>query len=546
MRKYLVFILPFLLFQCKKNYRFEAITNKIVRPIISDDSFNENSTWLYKDIIDDSIPGISFNKAKNTIIKNKASKEVIVAIIDSKFDINHKSLKSLMWKNPNETLNNKDDDNNGFIDDIHGWNFLGNFSGENVTNANYEYVRLTRYYQGRFKNLNQEQINPKDSVLFNTYSKAKNKLNSELVLAKKRLDYSNNLSQKYFEARKVLRSYFPDLNYTTEVLNKIDTITYKHLAPHVREISEVIKWKENDHMINSVNKYYNNRLNKLLNINFNERELIGDNPYDLNDSIYGNNQIHHLIKDFDHGTRVASVITDLFANDNKQLKLMTISTSPTGNYHDKDLALAIKYAVNNGAKVINMSFEKSFSIHNNWVLDAIKYAEKNNVLIVKASGNSALNLLNNRDGYPRDYNDNGEEVSDNFLMVSASSANANKNLRATFSNYGKNLVDIFAPGDGLQTAIPFNKYRPDGGTSLAAATTSGVAALIFSYYPNLTASQVKHIIMDSTFPVKTPTKENKDKMTPFNELSKSGKIVNAYNALIMADSVSRANRKSKD
>lgn len=550
MNKYLFVLIAICFFQCENSTQFEYRKIKISESIPRIDNIESDFDWLYKDIIDDSIPGLSFFKAKNTILKNKNVEEVIVAVIDSKFDINHEALKGFIWQNPNETLNYKDDDGNGFVDDIYGWNFIGNAESENVIYANYEYVRLIRYYEGRFNDISIDDINTTDTNAFNIFLKAKNKLSSELVVAKKRLEYSNKLRKKYFDAKKALHSYFPDFKYTYDILNKIDTTRYKGLAPHVKEIAEVIKWKETDEMIVSVNSFYKNKLNKLLNIDFNERTLVGDNPYDLNDSIYGNNNIHSLVKRFDHGTRVSSIIADLFKNDNKQVKLLPISTSPTGNYHDKDLALAIRYAVNNGSKVINMSFEKHFSIHNKWVLDAIKYAEKKNVLIVKASGNSDLNLVHNNDGYPRDYIDNGEEIVDNFLLVSASSYQANENLKVGFSNYGKKIVDVFAPGQDLQTAIPYNKYRSDGGTSLSAAVTSGLAALIFSYYPNLTASQVKHIIMDSgveyTFPVKTPTKEDKNKMTPFNELSKSGKVVNAYNALIMADSISRANKRKKD
>jgi subtilisin family serine protease len=549
MNKYLIIILVLNLLCCEKKEQFEPISTRIINPVDINKN-TKNFNWLYKDIINDSIPGISLYRAKNEILKNKKPERIVVAVIDSKFDINHLELKNFLWKNENETLNKIDDDNNGFVDDIHGWNFLGNAEGENITNANYEYVRLLRYYEGVFKNKSKTEVNKDDSTLFDNYIKAKEKLDSELISTGKKLEYSNNLIKRYFDARAALRSYFPELNYTLETLNTIDTVRYKNLAPHVKEIGEVIKWKENDDMIVSVNKFYDDKLNKLLNINFNERELVGDNPYDLNDTIYGNNNVSSLVKEFDHGTRVSSVITGLSKNDNNQIKILALSTSPNGNYHDKDLALGIKYAVDNGAKVINMSFAKSYSIHNEWVLEAIKYAEQNDVIIVKAAGNSDSDLLISDDGYPRDYDTNGLEISDNFLVVGASSPTANENLRADFSNYGKNLVDVFAPGKDLQTAIPFNKYREDSGTSLSAALTSGVAALIFSYYPNLTASQVKHIIMDSgveyTFPVKTPTKEDKEKMTPFNELSKSGKIVNAFNALIMADSVSKANKRKRD
>jgi cell wall-associated protease len=191
-----------------------------------------------------------------------------------------------------------------------------------------------------------------------------------------------------------------------------------------------------------------------------------------------------------------------------------------------------------------MSFGKEFSLHKEWVFDAIKYAEKNNVLIISSAGNFGYNLNSNNDYYPNDNIDNGAEISANFVLVGATSYSINSALKTESSNYGKNDVDLFAPGDKIFTTLPNNKYSNNlGGTSLASAITSGVAALIFSYYPNLTASQVKHILMDTgleyTLEVNTLTEEDKNKTTPFNQLSKSGKVLNAYNAFIMADSISR-------
>lgn len=218
---------------------------------------------------------------------------------------------------------------------------------------------------------------------------------------------------------------------------------------------------------------------------------------------------------------------------------MPLSISAFGDEHDKDISLAIRYAVDNGAKVINMSFGKEFSLYKEWVFDAIKYADKNNVLIVSSAGNDGRNL-NTSEVYPNDSDINQNEVADNFLLVGASNYNINSKMVPRFSNYGSNNVDVFAPGrKTYSTSAKKEKYETvAGGTSTSSAITSGVAALLRSHYPNLTASQIKHILMDSgvkyTFPVKI-----RDTLLPFNKLSKSGKIINAYNALIMADSISR-------
>lgn len=521
--------------------------DKIIEKTVSiPDSLINKTDWYFKDIIDDSIPGISLERAQNSILLNEKGSEVIVAVIDGRFDINHPALKDYIWINPEETLNYLDDDNNGYVDDLYGWNFMGNSNGENAIAAHPEYVRIVRFFNERFKNESLETLPKEDHEKFDLYTKAKSKLESELEQAENGLNRSNKLHNTYMEAREALKYWFPTYDYNSETLSTIDTLN-NGLGPHVREIQEVIKWKESDKLINYLNKKSKLRYNYSLNINFNDRELVEDNPYDMNDTIYGNNQIFVQSNYFDHGTRVSSVITRVF-NGSEDLKILPISKSPSGDYYDKDLALAIRYAVNKGAKVINMSFGKSFSLNNQWVLDAFKYAEENNVLLVGGAGNSSENI-DSKERFPTDNNPDDEEVIDNYLTVGASGYSVDENLRAYFSSYGVKDVDLFAPGYHMKTALPnHNNYNnllyleEDAGTSLSAAITSGVAALIFSYYPDLKASQVKKILMDSgityTFPVKVPTEEDKNHTIPFNELSKSGKILNVYNALIMAEKMS--------
>ncbi len=351
----------------------------------------------------------------------------------------------------------------------------------------------------------------------------------------KSYERGDKLYSKYNRAKDALKEYFPNYKYSIEVLNKIDT-TNNDLKEHVEFLRLVVKYNDNDENINRNYKSYRDTYLKKINIDFNEREILNEDENDITDIEYGNNNVSGNLDLYRHATEVAGVIKEDF------IKLMPLAIAPYGDTHDKDIALAIRYAVDNGAKIINMSFGKDYSLHPNWVFDAIKYAEKHNVLIVSSAGNSRMNL-DETTTYPNDHNGDGVEVADNFLMIGGSTKHPNENLYYKYSNYGKNTVDIFAPAEDIYTTIPNNEYITDTGTSLAAALTSKVAALIFSHYPNLTASQVKYIIMDSgveyTFPVKTPTREDKNKMTPFNELSKSGKVLNAYNALILADSISR-------
>jgi len=232
---------------------------------------------------------------------------------------------------------------------------------------------------------------------------------------------------------------------------------------------------------------------------------------------------------------------------------MPLCISSYGDENDKDISLAIKYAVKNGASVINISSGKKFSLREKWVIDALEYANSNNVLVTTSAGNDYTNLDNPKNyNYPNDTDENGVEIVDNLIKVGASTRFLSDSIFNYASNYGKKEVDVFAPGHDIFTSSSQNKnqkYKFVSGTSFARPVVSGIAALIFSYYPSITASEVKRIIMDSgveyTFPVKTPTKEDKNRTTPFNELSKSGKIVNAYNALIMADSISKISNNRK-
>lgn len=519
--------------------------------ILNETSKKDFIKWYYKDINSDSIPGISLEKAYATILNNKKGNPVIVAFLDSAMDINNKSLSNNIWINSNEISNNNiDDDSNGYIDDINGWNFLGNYKGENIIHANYEYIRIVRFYNPFFENKTEENLNYEDLTNFNNYKKAKIKYDKATDLGRRKYFYAKDILKKDNEAKDALSSYFIDKEYNIDELIKIDTIG-NGLKRHVDQLKSLLEYnqpeEETKQEFNEIEIDYTKRLN----IEYNERELIGDNPNDINDTNYGNNNISSNLDFYTHGTRVSSIVTEN-VNENisiNNIKIMPICISPFGDEHDKDIAIGISYAVDNGAKIINMSFGKEFSMYPEWVHNAFKYAEKHNVLIVSSCGNSGINLNEVNDYFPNDNFDNGKEVTDNFLLVGASKKTVNKDLKASYSNYGNIDVDIFAPGYEIFTSYPNNETKLDGGTSLSSALTSKVAALIFSYYPNLTASQVKHIIMDSgvkyTIPVNTPTKDDKNKMTPFNELSKSGKIVNAYNALIMADSISKVKKKKR-
>ncbi len=512
----------------------------------------ELKDWHLKDIQIDTIPGISLQRAYDSLLTNKKEKEVIVAIIDTEIDINHKELQNNIWINNGEIPNNKiDDDQNGYIDDINGWNFIGNLKGKNIIYSSIESIRIIQFYSDDFKNKQKEDIPFEKQKEFDLYTKAKNDYNIKLKTAKSDLDYGDFLFYGYPKARKAMRNLFPKENYT---IKELDSVYKKYkktdsqLAKHAYFISDFIKYNLTEEWINNYKKNAENKINTIYNLEYFDRENIDEKPSDITFIKYGNPYVNRNIDKLYHGTLISGLIAANRENNkgikgvSDFIKIMPLAISSNGTENDKDVALAIKYAADNGAKVINMSFGKELSLHKKWVFDAIKYAEEKDVLIISSAGNSGLNLnINNY--YPNDSDDKKTELSNNFMLIGSSSYRLNKKIFSYFSNYGNIDVDLFAPGEKIYTTLPNNKYKFDSGTSLASAITSGVAGLIYSYYPNLSASQVKHILMDSgleyTFEVSTPTKEDKSKTTSFNKLSKSGRVLNAYNALIMADSISK-------
>lgn len=486
--------------------------------------------WSHLDLVKDSVPGMSVDRVYAELIKNKKGKKVIVGIVDSGVDIDHEDLKSVIWTNKKEIPGNGiDDDKNGFIDDIHGWNFLGDAGNENL-----EMTRMLK--------------KPDDGS--DAYKAAKaehDKMYEENMQGKQQVDF-------IFKANQAIKDYLKKDNYTLEEVKAIET-TDPSLLKSKQVMTSIINQTGpnfNEDLDDYKNQVYD-MLNYNLNTDFNGRKVVGDNPEDINDRKYGNNTVYGPDKKQAlHGTHVAGIIAQQRNNklggdgiaDNAEI--MAVRCVPNGDEYDKDIALGIRYAVDNGAKVINGSFGKAFSPHKEWVQDAIKYAEKKDVLIVFAAGNDGKNV-DEEATFPTDVNDKKVEISDNVITVGALNNEYGPHLVAPFSNYGKSNVDVFSPGMQIYATTPNNTYRYEQGTSMASPNVAGVATLIRSYFPNLTAKQVKHIIMDSGTPLTDVVEVggNPDDKRPFNELSKSGKIVNAYNAFVMAEKMSRKPSKHK-
>ena len=519
---------------------------------VSELSENELKGWGHLNPVKDTIPGMSVNLAYDQIIKNKNGKTVIVAVIDSGIDIDHEDLQEVVWTNPNEIPNNgKDDDNNGYVDDIHGWNFLGEGYDEQL-----EYVRILAKGDtinpeyGRAEKEFGEEFN-KYSGLLKQYTSLKSQYGEYKTNYSRLLEQVNSAEDglvKYFNKKEFTKD---DVNNITDsdqtiqksvsVMKYIYGIGFDSAAAAKKEIREGLT------QINKDLKHFdkglveiNDRLNYHLDKSMLGRKT-GDNPDDLLDVGYGNNNVKPIKEDESHGTHVSGIIAAARNNGvgingiAGNVKIMSLRVVPNGDEYDKDVALAIKYAADNGAKVVNMSFGKYYSLHSDWVRDAIVYASKKDVLLVAGAGNESLDLdqINN---YPNDQINNGPEVSDNYLTVGAINPNFGKEIVADYSNYGKINVDVFAPGSEIYSTVPNNQYEYFDGTSFASPAVAGIAAIIRSQYPTLTAAQVKHVIMESGVELrqKVIVGGEQGNEAPFNSLSKSGKIVNLYNALILA------------
>lgn len=481
---------------------------------------NEKHNWGHLDLVNDTIPGMSVDKAYSEIIKGQAGQTVIVAVIDSGIDIDHEDLDGVIWTNTKEIPNNGiDDDKNGYIDDIHGWNFLGDAYDEQL-----EFVRLLA--SGDTKN-------PRFKEAQAEYDKDY----AETSQTKQNID---GLVQQIPPAQDALRKHLGKDTYTKEDVMKIKT---EDEAVNQAKQMQLFLY-DRDLTLEKLNEYstaYAERLNYNFNKDFKGRKT-GDNPDIFNDKPgYGNGNVKPVKKSESHGTHVAGIIAAERNNGKgangvaNNVKIMSVRAVPNGDEYDKDVALAIRYAVDNGAKVINTSFGKYYSPHSDWVREAIAYAGKKDVLIVNASGNEGQDL-DKKDVYPNDAIGVGAEVSATFLSVGALAPKYGSDMVAGFSNYGKVNVDVFAPGAKVYSTTPENEYDTKGGTSMAAPAVAGVAALVRSYFPKLSAAQVKQLLMDSGLPVKSKVVVGGDAndVRGFETLTKSGKMVNAFNALVMA------------
>ncbi len=523
--------------------------------------------WHLMDKEKDGYYGISLQKAYD-FVKGKKSSPIIVAVIDSGIDTLHEDLKEVLWRNPKEIPGNGiDDDNNGYIDDIYGWNFLGGKDGRNVTQDSYEGARVYHKLKAKYadKKIDTSALSTEEKDEYKMWLKAKGRIEGDvvaggidLILLKKALSASRKNDS-------ILKAAIGKEVYTGKDLESFTATT---LESKSARNGFLYLFKAND-MMDQTNKEFLEGFSEYLSGEERKAEakdkapqqyrgdIVKDNEDDINDRSYGN---PNVMVDEDaplHGTHVAGIIAAKRNNGKgmdgvaDNVKIMMLRAVPDGDEHDKDIALAIRYAVDNGARVINMSFGKDFSPGKSWVDDAVRYAESKNVLLVHAAGNDHKNL-DSADNFPNaDFKDTKTKAV-NWITVGASSdpsAEADfKSYTASFSNYGKHEVDVFAPGTKIYSTVPGgNNYRNLQGTSMASPVVAGVAALVLSYNPQLTAQQLKWVIEKSSTPINAKVKlpGTDDDMVQLSDISITGGVVNAYEAMKLAASLKQPVDKNK-
>ena len=508
--------------------------------------------WFTLDPETDQVQGVSADKVLKKLA-GKDSKTIVVAVIDSGVDIEHEDLQGKIWINTDEIPGNGiDDDKNGYVDDVYGWNFIGGPNGENVNEDTYEltreYVRLKKKYEGV------DEPKKKQKEEFEYWKAVEKDFLARAQQANQQYNFYKNLSENLVRYSTLVKAYLGVERLTLDDIKSINSKDSLVMAAQqlvgtiILNVGEDVDFKAVAEQLQEGTEYFGKEALYRLNADFDPRNIVGDDWENGKETGYGNNDVEG--PDASHGTHVAGIIAANRNNDlgirgvAENVQIMSIRAVPDGDERDKDVANAIRYAVDNGADIINMSFGKDYSYRKHLVEEAIRYAEKKNVLCIHAAGNDGADL-DASNNYPSPVV-KGKRAK-NWLEIGASSWGENENFVGTFSNFGKESVDLFAPGVSIYSTTPDNKYESFNGTSMAAPTTSGVAAIVMSYFPQLSAQQVREILTKSTrtftgLEVKQP---GSGQTVKFSELSRSGGLVNAEKAVDLAIEMTKGLKTKK-
>ena len=492
--------------------------------------------WHLLDASADGVAGISELRAERDLLRGRQPQRVItVAVIDGGVDTSHAALRAHLWLNANEVPGNgRDDDNNGYVDDTRGWNFIGASDGRNVNEDTYEVTRLAA--------LCGDTSSSKRSRVPAVY---RDKCPTILAEVSKKHGEAEQTLVNVLQIEELFGKIIPILARATGA--PADSLTSARVSA-LQPANDTVRQARQIYLglaangigpddITEAKKAYASRAKFGFNTNFNPRAVVGDDYPDTLVKRYGNRDVTG--PDATHGTHVAGIIGSVRDGGGtgiaQNVRIMAVRAVPDGDERDKDIANAIRYAVDNGAQVINMSFGKAYSPYKALVDDAVRYADSKGVLMVHAAGNDAEDTGENPSFPTPEYLGGGRAV--NWIEVGASSWKGRDSLVANFSNFSKSKVDLFAPGDDIYSTVPGGGYKKESGTSMASPVVAGVAALLMSYFPNLTASETRRIILASSTKLGSQLVVKPGEgggMVRFGDLSVTGGIVNVYAAVQMA------------
>lgn len=501
-------------------------------------------SWHWKDLQTDSVHGVSLQKGYAFLQQLKITPQpIITAIIDGGIDTSHPALATHLWNNSKEIAGNGiDDDHNGYIDDIHGWNFLGGKNGNNINKASDEKSRLFHQFKNYFNQIDTNHLNRQNEDLFNQWKQAANELqpNENEAANLQYVTVSKNVLKK---VGNIIIKEMGDSNFNISRLiqyEPIGRIALEGKLTYLKTFNVLGLDSSMGHLeiINDLEEYIEGKEKSFNSIEKEPEDIratiIGDQAENISDQFYGNHDITG--PNARHGTHVAG----LASNEHPLIKIMGVRAVPDGDEYDKDVALAILYAVNNGAKVVNMSFGKSYSPHHYWVDSALRYAALKDVLLVHSAGNEHYDL-NTKIVYPSPYSVFYKDTASTMITIGASSDPIIKNsLLTDFSNIGDKVVDILSPGEKIYSTLPNNNYGYMNGTSMASPIVTHIASLIRAYFPNLNAKEVKSILMQSVW-----TSNDESTKLLLSPSSKTAGIVNAYNAFVLADEINKKKNKKR-
>jgi subtilisin family serine protease len=508
--------------------------------------------WFNLDPSKDKINGVSTERTYEELLKNKKSTTVIVGVLDSGVDFDHEDLKSVMWTNPGEIPGNGiDDDKNGYIDDIHGWSFLGGKDGRNVSDDNLEMTRLYRKLKPKYEGKTAADFSTKDDK-------------TELAFYLKVKEDFTKTKDKYegtYNQINFLLTAFDDLSKKIKAEQKVDKVSLAEIEKfnaieksdvRAKKIAQQVLATAEGKSLEDVANYYREGADQYksmvlygLNPDFDPRNIVGDDYTNSSERYYGNNDCNG--PDSFHGTHVAGIIAAARKNGvgmdgiAADVRIMAVRCVPGGDERDKDVANAIRYAVDNGATILNMSFGKKYSWDKKAVDEAVKYAQSKGVLLIHAAGNDGEDI-DVETHYPCKKFADGKEAK-NFMDIGALSWQDSTQIVAPFSNYGKKNVDVFSPGVDIYSTTPKNGYKDASGTSMASPVTAGVAAVLKSYYPTLTAEQIKKILIKSslkTYKGQKVLKPGSEELIKFEKLGKNAGVLNLYEAVKMAEKFTKS------